>query len=307
MGLRWCAEEENMNKFFMTIGICLLLLPIGFQEISKRKQQNIISTYEQELKQVSREETERILSEARKYNQILYEEGVADMETYEKQLVFSEKRAEMMGSITIPKIECKLPIQKGTESDSLSNAVGHVKESSLPVGGTNTHCVLSGHRGLPGQELFTRLDELKEKDTFYVNVGGQQLVYRVCKIQTVKPDNVNAVAVEKGRDLMSLVTCTPYGLNTHRLVITGERIPEAMKVEAVSGARHISKWNLIPGVVAGGSLLILTIQMIKNRKRRKERRDEQYRGKAARRRRRKNFLLKSRKHVQRCISIGKGL
>ncbi len=296
-----------MNKILMTFGLCLLLLPIGFQEISRRKQQDIISSFEQEIEKVSQEETEQILADANTYNRTLYEEGVADMEAYANQLNFSGKRPGMMGSITIPQIDCRLPIQKGTERETLSNAVGHVTESSLPVGGMNTHCVLSGHRGLPGQELFTRLDELKEKDIFYVNVGGQELVYRVCKIQTVKPDNVDVVAIEKGRDLMSLVTCTPYGLNTHRLVITGERVPDAMKVEAVSDASPISKWNLIPILVAGGSLLMLTFRVMNNRKKREERVNEQHRGKAARRRKRRNFVFKSREHAQRRVFTGKGV
>lgn len=296
-----------MNKTLLIVGICLLLLPIGFQFISKNKQENVIKTFEQEIKQVEKEESDQIFSAAREYNRKLYEEGWIDREAYVKQLVFSEKRREMMGSLAIPKIDCKLPIQKGTESESLADSVGHVIESSLPIGGMNTHSVLSGHRGLPGQELFTRLDELNEKDIFYISVGGRQLTYRVCRIQTVLPDDVNAVAIEKDRDLVSLVTCTPYGLNTHRLIVTGERVPEAVKVEVVPEIHSMSKWNLLPCIVVGCSLLIVMIRLVNNRKKREERAYEQYRGTASKRKGRKNFLFQSRKHAQRRFPAGKGI
>ncbi len=252
--------EKNMNKILLGIGICLLLLPVGIQLISKNRQENVIDTFEQEIEQVSQTKTEEIIAAAREYNQRLYEEGWINEEEYGDQLIFSESRREMMGSLTIPQIDCKLPILKGTESESLADSVGHVIESSLPIGGINTHSVLSGHRGLPGQELFTRLDELEKEDIFYISVGCLQLTYRVCRIQTVLPEDVNAVAIEKDKDLVSLVTCTPYGLNTHRLIVTGERVSEAVDIKVVQTTHSISKWNLLPCVIAGSSLLIVMIR-----------------------------------------------
>ncbi len=293
-----CAKERNMNKILFAIGLCFLIIPIGIQFLSKNQQEKMIATFEQNVRDVGSENIEEILASARAYNCKLFEEGWLDEEAYWKHLVFDDNQSGIMGSLSIPNINCKLAIRHGTEKDTLVDSVGHVMESSLPVGGNNTHCVLSGHRGLPGQELFTRLDELTENDFFYLKVGGRQMTYRVCRIQTVLPDEVNAVAIEKGRDLVSLVTCTPYGLNTHRLVVTGERIPEDANIKVKSVRSPISKWNLIPCMVAAGSLFIGFVSVVNRRNKRKERKDEQHRNTDDRWKKRKTFLCKGRKHVQ---------
>ena len=131
----------------------------------------------------------------------------------------------VMGVIVIPKISVKLPIYHGTEEDVLAVGAGHMEGSALPVGGENTRCVITGHRGLPNSKLFTRLDELKKEDLFFLDVCGRTLAYEVSKIEVIEPEITEVLEPEKGEDLVSLITCTPYGLNTHRLVVTGKRVP----------------------------------------------------------------------------------
>ena len=135
-----------------------------------------------------------------------------------------------MGYIEIPSISCLLPIYHGTDKAALQAAIGHVEWSSLPAGGENTHCVLSGHRGLPSAKLFTNLDQLREKELFKLHVLNEILTYEVDQIMVVKPHEVDALLVETGKDLCTLVTCTPYGINSHRLLVRGHRVentPEA--------------------------------------------------------------------------------
>lgn len=129
-----------------------------------------------------------------------------------------------MGSLDIPKINVELPIYHGTDDTALSNGIGHLQGTSLPTGGENTHCVLTGHRGLPSSKLLIRLDEMKEGDLFFLRIGNDTLAYKVCKIQVVEPEDVSALQIEAGQDLVTLVTCTPYGINTHRLLVTGKRV-----------------------------------------------------------------------------------
>ena len=129
-----------------------------------------------------------------------------------------------MGTLQIPKINVNLPIYHGTDEEVLKNGIGHLQGSSLPVGGENTHCVLTGHRGLPNSKLFTRLDELENGDLFFIDVCGTKMAYQVKNLQIIKPEEVDCLNIEAEKDLVSLVTCTPYGINTHRLVVTGERI-----------------------------------------------------------------------------------
>lgn len=133
---------------------------------------------------------------------------------------------EMMGILEIPEIHVLLPIYTGTTEDVLQKGVGHFEGSSELGGGKSTHCLLAGHRGLPDAELFTRLGELEEGDLFYIEVNNQRYTYKVCEIRVVRPEETEGLGIQKDRDLVSLVTCTPYGINTHRLIVTGERKEE---------------------------------------------------------------------------------
>lgn len=131
---------------------------------------------------------------------------------------------DAMGNLSIPKIKVELPIYADVKEEMLEQGVGHIKSTALAGSGVGTHCVMAGHRGLPGAQLLARLGELEAGDVFLVSVEGLLLSYQVCEIQVIRPEETNRLVAQKGRELLSLVTCTPYGINTHRLVVTGERI-----------------------------------------------------------------------------------
>lgn len=250
-----------MNKIFFALGTLLLVLPVGMKIWESRQQENLIATYQQNLEEVDVEEMETGILSAKDYNEQLFETKVINPERYETELnLFGNG---MMGSLEIPKISLKLPIYHGTEEDVLASGVGHLKESSLPVGGENSHSVLTGHRGLPDAQLFTRLDELEKGDVFSIRVNNRTLNYRVCAIHIVKPEDTDVLAIREGKDLVSLVTCTPYGINTHRLIVTGERIVESKIVETDLETQKISKRDLYFLVIP---VLFLVIAIIYRRK-----------------------------------------
>ena len=129
----------------------------------------------------------------------------------------------VMGTISLPSIKVTMPLYHGTSEEDLQHGVGHLQGTALPVGGESTHCVIAGHTGLPTARIFDALDQVREGDVFVLSVLGEKLAYRVCDIQVVLPEDTDSLAVQEGRDLVTLVTCTPYGKNTHRLLVTGER------------------------------------------------------------------------------------
>ena len=218
-----------MNRWLFLAGMLLLVVPVGWRVWDKKQQESLIDTYMTQLEELGNEDAEECMEDARVYNQKLYETGEIDLEKYDEALDLFENG--MMGSLEIPKIALKLPIYHGTEEETLASGIGHLKESSLPVGGINSHSILTGHRGLPEAQLFTRLDEMEMNDMFYLQVCEEKLSYRVCEIQVVKPEEVEILNIKPGEDLVSLITCTPYGINTHRLVVTGKRIEEKMDVD----------------------------------------------------------------------------
>lgn len=217
-----------MNKVIFCIGMCLCIYPLVNRGIEQFRQKNVIATYEQQVQSVERKELEEAVKKAEQYNRDMYQlKGILRQspedfpEEYEQLLNLFDNG--IMGSISIPKINLNLPVYHGTGEEVLSVGAGHLPESSLPVGGASTHCILTGHRGLPGSRLFTRLDELELGDVFFLHIYNRTLAYRVCEIQVVKPENGEILEIQEGEDKVSLVTCTPYGINTHRLVITGRR------------------------------------------------------------------------------------
>lgn len=253
-----------MNKFLFIVGTLLLVLPFGLKIWEDRQQDNLIATYQQELQGFKQEEIDAAFQSAIDYNEQLFEAQEIDMERYETQLnVFGNG---MMGSLEIPKISLKLPIYHGTEESVLASGIGHLPESSLPVGGKNSHCVLTGHRGLPDAQLFTRLDELEQEDVFWVNINNRRLCYRVCEINVVRPEEVEILKMQEGRDLLSLVTCTPYGINTHRLIVTGERISEDEVVENALEVQPVSKRDLCFLILPVLTLVLAGVRKWKQKK-----------------------------------------
>lgn len=252
-----------MNKLLYILGVALLLIPIGLRVIDGKRQEEKIATYEESVKGTDEDEIVKQLEQADRYNQQLYEEGKIDLYAYERELNLLGNG--IMGSIEIPEIDLKLPVYHGTDQEVLAVGVGHLKESSLPVGGENTHSVLTGHRGSPNAQLFTRLDELEKQDVFFIHVGQETLCYRIYEIQTVRPEETEVIGIQKGKDLVSLVTCTPYGLNTHRLVITGEREMEEIKVSKHVKRNQLSKWDKAFLVVPCVSGVVMFIKMKKRK------------------------------------------
>lgn len=217
-------------------GLSLLLYPFVANQWNNYRQKQLISNYEQVVS--DKEAAERIdydaeRKKAEEYNEALLPcvlpDSFALAESSGVDPVYMNTLNiagdEMMGSVEIPKINIKIPIYHTTEEEVLNKGAGHLEGSSLPVGGANTHAVISAHRGLPSASLFTDLDQLKEGDHFLIHVLNETLCYEVDKISVVKPEDTSALAVEDGQDLVTLLTCTPYGVNTERLLVRGHRVP----------------------------------------------------------------------------------
>lgn len=217
-------------------GLSLLLYPFVANQWNNYRQKQLISNYEQVVSEKEAAEGIDYDAERKKaedYNEALLPcvlpDSFALAESSGVDPVYMNTLNiagdEMMGSVEIPKIDIKIPIYHTTEEEVLNKGAGHLEGSSLPVGGANTHAVISAHRGLPSASLFTDLDQLKEGDHFLIHVLNETLCYEVDKISVVKPEDTSALAVEDGQDLVTLLTCTPYGVNTERLLVRGHRVP----------------------------------------------------------------------------------
>lgn len=212
------------DVFIFMIGLTVCCYPIISNYLEQIRQSNQISTYENNLGDLNKSEVDEMIENAIKWNEnlLIKQKGIAivDELKYEDMLEISNG---VIGSIEIPKIDVNMPIYHSVDDNALSVGAGHLEDSSLPIGGKSTHAALTGHRGLPSSKLFTRLDELIIGDLFYLNVLNSNLAYIVDKIQVLSPDQVR-YEIEDGKDLVTLITCTPYGINTERLVITGYRV-----------------------------------------------------------------------------------
>ena len=215
------------------IGCSVLLYPTVSNYLAERNASYAISGYDESLAELNEEERLAMLEEARAYNETLtgadapedpFAADAADEDAVYDELLDPDGTG-VMGSIRIPVIGVELPVYHGTKESVLQKGTGHLKGSSLPVGGPGTHTVITGHRGLPTLELFSDLDRLAEGDVFYLDVRGETLAYEVDRILTVLPDEMDALEIVEGQDYATLVTCTPYAVNTHRLLVRGHRIP----------------------------------------------------------------------------------
>ena len=213
----------------MLAGIGLLAYPSLADYWNSFHQSRAVMSYAEHVSDMNAEEYNRLLSEAQAYNERFVENGLnwhlTEEEKAEYESVLDVDGSGVMGYIRIPKIDVMLPVYHGTEERILQTSIGHLEGSSLPVGGEGTHCLLSGHRGLPSARLFTDLDQLREGDTFTITVLNDTLTYEVDHIWIVEPEDLSHLTIEAGNDLCTLITCTPYGINTHRLLVRGHRIP----------------------------------------------------------------------------------
>lgn len=260
------------------VGLSLLLYPTISDWWNSMKQSYAISSYTEAVAALNDDVYEQLWSDAQKYNETLpvgsgpHELTGEERAEYEKQLNVSE--SGIIGYIEIPKISCSLPIYHGTDDAVLQIAIGHMEGSSLPVGGENTHCVLSSHRGLPSAKLFTDLDQLAEGDTFFLRVLDETLTYEVDKISTVLPYETEALQIEEGKDYCTLVTCTPYGINSHRLLVRGRRTEnqtDLKKVRITADAMQIEP--AIVAVVMAIPILLLLLIGLRIKTHRKNRRE----------------------------------
>ena len=218
-------------------GLSLLLYPFVANEWNNYRQKRLISTYESQVSELEEEgaiDYEAEWKRAEAYNKALLPSilpdsfaiaSAADEPDKEYMSCLNITDDGMMGIVEIPKINIKLPIYHTTDEDVLAKAAGHLEGSSLPIGGKNSHAVISAHRGLPSAALFTDLDKLKEGDHFLIHVLDDTLCYEVDQISVVEPEETASLAVEDGEDLVTLLTCTPYGVNSHRLLVRGHRVP----------------------------------------------------------------------------------
>ena len=249
-------------------GLSLLLYPTVSDYWNSLHASKAVADYGGDVNRLDRAQYDEMWQEATAYNQILREKSdsfyLTDEQKEQYEALLDIGGTGIMGYIEIPNIDLSLPIYHGTEDSVLQIAVGHLEWSSLPVGGVGTHCVLSGHRGLPSAKLFTNLDQLADGDVFVLRVLDEVLTYQVDKILIVEPEDTDALKVEEGQDLCTLVTCTPYGVNSHRLLVRGHRVENEAQVSTIrviSDAIQIEPLIVAP-VVAMPVLLILLIVLL---------------------------------------------
>lgn len=274
--MRWFKKNLStiVLLLILLIGISLLLYPTISDYWNSFHQSRAIATYAESVAEIDDDLYADMWNKAVKYNRELYRRqnqwvmSEEDLAEYESLLNVGGNG--IMGYIEIPEIDVSLPIYHGVDEAVLQIAVGHLQETSLPVGGLGSHCVVSGHRGLPSAKLFTNLDQLVEGDIFIMRVLDETLTYEVDQILIVEPEDVSALAMEAGKDLCTLVTCTPYGVNSHRLLVRGHRIEnleESVTIRVTADAQQIDPVVVAPVVAAPMLLLLLLWVMIRYRKR----------------------------------------
>lgn len=261
--------------FLMALG--LTLYPLVSNYVNQKYASEIQTAYQELIQQTDDSVLQEAMQQAIAYN-LAITPGTADAYSEEALVTAAEDYGNQLdiagngiiGYVEIPKIQVNLPIYHGTDAEVLDRGVGHLLGSSLPVGGKNTHTILSGHSGMASQKMFTDLEQLTQGDVFYLNVLGETLAYQVTEINTVLPYETDLLGIVPGEDLCTLVTCTPYGINTHRLLVRGSRIPyeeaAVLDEENVSAEPAASTWEVkylqgvLWGIAAalGAGIIILT-------------------------------------------------
>ncbi|MDO4307039.1 MAG: class C sortase [Eubacteriales bacterium] len=265
--------KNKIRKFFLLVGVlfvlgggCVVGYPYVSNWISEYEAEEVILDYRSTVKDEDAESLSDMKSEAEKYNRLLNsDEGVSEAD-YEDMLAITDS----IGFLEIPKLDIYLPIYHSVEERALRRGVGHMPQTSLPVGGPSTHCVLSGHTGLPTAKIFTNLDKMEEGDLFFLHVLDETLAYKVDQILTVLPEDTKDIQIEEGKDLVTLVTCVPYGANTHRLLVRGERTeynPETISLRASEKEPEEKRIPLSMIIGGAAAVVIIVIIMIVVRRR----------------------------------------
>ena len=255
----------------MMTGIFLLLYPSVANYWNSFHQSRAIASYSEAVSRMDKKDYKAIMDSAREYNKNLAKTGMrwtltdAQRAEYEKQLAV--EGSEVIGFVSIPKFHIKCPIYHGTDEAVLQVAVGHLEASSLPVGGKSTHTLISGHRGLPSARLFTDIDKIKEGDTWTITVLNETLTYECDQIRIVLPEDLSDLTIEEGKDLCTLITCTPYGINTHRLLVRGHRVPNANgSADITADAIQIEPIYIAPFLAIPVIVLLIILLLISTRK-----------------------------------------
>lgn len=265
---------------FIIVGTGIFLYPSISNYFAEKNHVEAIRNYDKIVVGIGEDSLKEEKEKAQTYNENLsgdpvhdpfvFGSGYALPENYKEVLNLSEDG--IMGYIQIPKISVDLPIYHGTSEEVLEKGVGHIQNTSVPIGGSSTHSVLTGHTGLPNAELFTRLDELVVGDVFYIHILNERLAYKVYEIKVVLPDNIDELRITSGEDLVTLVTCTPYGVNSHRLLVKAERVEDYIEnngntTEASNNSNTINnvetkknnKQYYLTGIQIGTVILIIVI------------------------------------------------
>lgn len=260
----------NLSTIILTIiliiGLSLLLYPTVSDYWNEFHQSKAIASYVEVVETMDSSKIEAVFEEARAYNESLRSKSnrwnLTEEDIVEYNRILDVSGTGIMGYIDIPSISVQLPVYHGTDEEILQIGVGHIEGSSLPVGGENTHSVVSGHRGLRSAKLFTDIDQLSEGDIFKFYVLGETLTYQIDQIRIILPGELNDLKIERGKDYSTLVTCTPYGVNSHRLLVRGHRIEnsEADNI-VVTEATQIKP--LYVSVILSVLLLVLYIILVK--------------------------------------------
>ena len=278
---------KGVKKIYIVLifilGLSIAFYPLISDQWNKYRANKLIANYDNVIKEIKPDEIKKKIDDARKYNETLIggvvpdafsvRNGVKDKE-YESLLNINNDG--IIGSVEIPSIDVNIPIYHYTTDEVLAKGAGHLFGSSLPVGGESSHTVISAHRGLPSAKLFTDLDQLKEGDLFYFHVCGEIFAYKVDQILVVEPEQTSELAIKEGEDLATLFTCTPYSINSHRLLVRGHRVPYDKKeeIQEKEKVKNVQPYFLIVEIacIIGGILLALILVKLLDfiKKRRKE-------------------------------------
>lgn len=277
------ASKKNRMTLILLLavllaGLSLLLYPFVADYWNSMHQSQAIASYQETVAEMDDETYEALWQAAEAYNSGLLGNANRFQPTQEEHQRYEElldvSGSGVMGYVEIPSIDVSLPIYHGTSEEVLQVAVGHIEGSSLPVGGEGTHCVISGHRGLPSARLFTDLDQLTEGDIFTLRVLDETLTYEVDQIHVVEPDDITLLEIVEGEDLCTLVTCTPYGVNSHRLLVRGHRVEnrEDGVMRIIADAMQIDPRFVAPVIGAPILLAALLVMILRPLRRRKRKR-----------------------------------
>ena len=258
-----------MNRWLLAaacgaVALGLLLYPLVGEFLSERYHSDIETTYTATIADTDDVELTAQREAAQQYNAMLSGAAITEGGASAPPLAYAQQLTVggAMAYVDIPKINVYLPVQHGTDADTLEKSVGHVVGTSLPVGGSSTHAVLSAHSGMANSKLFSDIDQLAEGDTFYIHVLGDTLAYKVDAIHTVLPTDTSLLQIADGKDLVTLVTCTPFGINTHRLLVRGHRVPYTPEQDAVAAEtqKMASSWtqHYLTGLAVGLGAVAVT-------------------------------------------------